>query len=209
MDTEGGDGTGLRERKKQATRIALSWTAIRLCVERGVANVRVEDIAAEAGVSLRTFRNYFANKAEAVAARHLDRASQVADELRSRPDSEPLWEAIVNSVQARYALGKVSDGDAVPDLQWVDGVRLMLAEPSLQGELFKANAIAEARLAEVVAERTGTDAARDMYPQLVAAAVGSASTVAMHHWVRADPPVSMGPLLREALRQISTGLQAP
>ncbi len=80
---------GLRERKKQETRIALSWAAIRLTVERGFDNVRVEDIAAEAGVSPRTFNNYFSSKGEAIVARHLDRARLIMQELRRRPASEP------------------------------------------------------------------------------------------------------------------------
>src|SRR3954447_13550877 len=64
---------GLRERKKQQTREALSWAALRLAVERGYGNVLVEDIAAEAGVSPRTFNNYFAGKAEAIVWRHTRR----------------------------------------------------------------------------------------------------------------------------------------
>ena len=53
---------GLRERKKLATRVALGQGAWRLVMERGYDKVRVEDIAAAAGVSVRTFSNYFANK---------------------------------------------------------------------------------------------------------------------------------------------------
>jgi len=56
-------------RKKLAVRQALGSAALRLAVERGLENVTVEDITAEADVSLRTFGNYFSSKYEAIAAR--------------------------------------------------------------------------------------------------------------------------------------------
>ena len=61
-------GGGLRERKKLATRQALGTAAMQLAVERGLENVLVEDIAAAADVSPRTFNNYFASKYEAISA---------------------------------------------------------------------------------------------------------------------------------------------
>ena len=57
---------GLREHKKQATRAALQHSAVTLCRQRGPGAVTVEDICADAGVSPRTFFNYFATKEEAV-----------------------------------------------------------------------------------------------------------------------------------------------
>ena len=48
---------GLRERQAAETRAALSLAAIRLCIQRGWENVTVDDIAAVANVSPRTFRN--------------------------------------------------------------------------------------------------------------------------------------------------------
>jgi AcrR family transcriptional regulator len=197
---------GLRERKKQDTRIALSWAAVRLTVERGLDNVRVEDIAAEARVSPRTFNNYFASKGEAIAARHSDRARLIAAELRARPAGEPLWEAITAAVLAGFAMDQ---HDGTPEKQWIEGVRLMSAEPALQAEFIKASRAAEAEFAAVIAERTGTDVLRDLYPRLVAGAVGTALTVAMEQWLRADPPGSMAPLLRDALRQLAAGLPDP
>ena len=89
---------GLRERKKRETRSALAWAAVRLAAERGFANVPVEDIAAGAGVSPRTFNNYFSSKAEAIVARHVDRLQAIAAELRARPPEEELWAAIGEAV---------------------------------------------------------------------------------------------------------------
>lgn len=57
---------GLRERKKDDTRRALSDAAVRLCLERGYPAVTVTEIADAAGVSRRTFSNYFPGKAECV-----------------------------------------------------------------------------------------------------------------------------------------------
>ncbi|MEU6429580.1 TetR family transcriptional regulator [Microbispora sp. NPDC046973] len=199
---------GLRERKKQETRIALSWAAIRLAVERGLENVRVEDIAAEARVAPRTFNNYFSSKGEAIAARHLDRARLIAQELRRRPASEPLWEAIKTAVLTQLAMGEEYDARQ-PDQQWQTGIQLMVSEPSLQGEMLKANAIAEEELAAAIAERTGTDVARDLYPRLVAGAAGAAIRVAMDQWLRADPPVPVRPLIEDALDRLAAGLPEP
>jgi AcrR family transcriptional regulator len=195
---------GLRERKKQATRDALSLATLRLAVERGLENVLVEDIAAEVGVSPRTFNNYFGSKAEAIAVRHLDRATAAAAALRARPADEPLWTALTESVLAPFG-----EGGSAPSSDWVAGLRLMIAEPALRGEYLKAQRAAEAELAVAVAERTGSDADRDLHPRLVAAAVGAAIGVAIDQWVRVDPPVPLTALLRDALQQFAAGLPVP
>ena len=204
MSTSETAGLGLRERKKQQTREALSWAALRLAVDRGLSKVLVEDIAAEAGVSPRTYNNYFSSKAEAITWRHLDRARRTANLLRARPSGEPLWESITCAVVAR-----AGDERASPEPEWTAGVRLMLSEPELQGEFLKASVTAERECAEAIAERTGTDPGRDLYPWLVAAAVSAAIRVANEQWLRAEPPVPLAPLLREALTQIAAGLPAP
>ncbi|MET8542649.1 TetR family transcriptional regulator [Kitasatospora sp. NPDC004799] len=195
---------GLRERKKAATREALSWAALRLAVERGLENVRVEDIAAAAGVSPRTYNNYFSSKAEAIVFRHRDRVLQAAEALRARPAEEPLWEALTLALTAPFA-GVAEE----PDPQWVAAVRLLLREPSLQAELVRGGATTRAELAAAVAERTGTDAERDLYPKLVASAALSALQAANEHYLTADPVVAFQPLFAEALRQLAAGLPDP
>ncbi|MFF7153972.1 TetR family transcriptional regulator [Streptomyces sp. NPDC008139] len=201
---------GLRERKKRETRVALSQATIRLCVQRGWDDVTVEDIAAAANVSVRTFRNYFSGKAEAIAASHLERMRRVADELRARPADEPLWESVAHAVEGQFTpKGRPEQGSSEDRRRWTEGVRLMLVEPALHGEIVKANAAAQEELAKAVAERTGTDVARDVYPKLVAAVVGAGSAVAVEHSLTADPPVSLAAVLRETFDGIVAGLPAP
>jgi AcrR family transcriptional regulator len=203
-----GEVSGLREQKKRATRAALSWAAIRLTVERGFDNVLVEDIAAAAGVSPRTFNNYFSSKGEAIVARQIDRYQRVAEALRGRPAGEPLWDAIRHALHIQHEPGPEVDRQPDHD-QWVAGIRLMVAEPAIQGEFLRAGALGQTAFAAAVAERTGTDPERDLYPQLVAAAVLAASNVAMRLWLHADPPVPMDLLLTDALNQLEAGLPTP
>lgn len=197
---------GLRERKKEEMRVALSWAAVRLAVEHGYDNVKVEDIAAAAGVSPRTFNNYFSSKAEAIAARHFERASQIAQELRSRPADERLWEAISNAVASRYGLGLT---DAPTEEHWAAGVTQMMQHAAIQGEFLRASRAAQEELAAAVAERTGTDLERDLYPHLVAGAVGAAMSAVTDLLLRSDSLPSVTDLLRDAINQLTEGLPTP
>jgi AcrR family transcriptional regulator len=198
-----GPAAGLRERKKLATRQALGIAAMRLAVERGLDNVHVDDIAAEAGVSPRTFSNYFASKYEAICALPMDRAQQIGKALRERPAAEPLWEAITHAVLQQYAAA-----DQAPEKNWITGVRLVVSSPVLQGEYLKSNYVMQHVLAEAIAERTGTDTESDMFPLVIAGAVTAATQVAMERWLFADPPAALAPLMRLVLRQLTEALPA-
>jgi len=191
--------SGLRERKKKATRDALTLAALRLALERGLENVRVEDIADEVGVSTRTFNNYFSSKYEAIAARHVDRVRQAAEALRARPADEPLWVAIEHAVLA--PLSDAGRAHRVPEPEELGGLQLLMG-----ALMWKARVEDDGGFAAAVAERTATDTARDMYPRLVAAAVAAATQVATAQWVRADPPTPLVPLIQDALRQLAAGL---
>jgi AcrR family transcriptional regulator len=197
-------GLGLRERKKEQTRSALSMATLRLAVEKGFENVLVDDIAAAAGVSPRTFNNYFGSKAEAIAWRHLERSRRMAELIRARPKSEPLWESITSA-----ALAQAGNSSFRPDAEWTAGVRLMMTSPELQGEILRASATAEQEWAAAIADRTGLDVDRDLYPRLLAAAVGAAIGVATEQWQRASPPVPLAQLLGAALSQLADGLPPP
>src|SRR5262244_3012233 len=158
MNTKGPISEGLRQRKRRETRAALSRAAMRLCMQRGGwENVTVDDIAAAANVSPRTFRNYFSTKAEAVAAMHLERMLRIADELRARPADEPLWKAITNAVSAQFeSQERTRKGGVVPDAsRWMERIRFLLTEPAIHAEVLKASASAQGELAKAIAERTG------------------------------------------------------
>ena len=130
--------------------------------------------------------------------------------LRGRPAGEPLWTAITAAVLAEFEPGPEVQAMPVADQSaWLEGLKVMVAEPALQGEMMRVAMVAEQEIAAAVAERTGTDLRRDMYPALVAAAVTAASNVAVKHYLTADPVVGMEVLLPAALAQFAAGLPVP
>ena len=198
---------GLRERKKQATRDALAAAAMRLALRRGILALRVEDVAAEAGVSMRTFNNYFSNKYEALTARFVGRMRHAADALRCRPADEALWDAIIAAMLMPW--DEHVRGDVAPDAESVAELRVLFGVPAVCCEVMRSGFAANNAFAVAVARRTGTDAGQDLYPRMVAAAVTVATQVAMDMFLRANPPVPLGPLLLDALKLLPAGLPAP
>ncbi|MBL7519319.1 TetR family transcriptional regulator, partial [Frankia sp. CNm7] len=163
---------GLRERKKVATRAALSAAALRLALEHGPENVRVDDIAEAAGVSPRTYNNYFSSREQAiVAAITAERALRVAAALRARPASEPLDEAVVEAVVEQYATEPANDA-----------LTLIASTPRLRAEFLDAVATIRQPLASAIADRLRDDG--PLAPAVLAAAVSAAARVALAHWVR-------------------------
>ncbi|ORA11043.1 TetR/AcrR family transcriptional regulator [Mycobacterium asiaticum] len=200
---------GLRERKKADTRRALSDAALRLAFDHGLENITREDIANLAGVSLRTFTNYFTGKYEALAYRQTERMRRSVAELRRRPADEPLWTAITIAVLKPLEEDFADfDGEAnwVPSRQELAEVRKLLLSPQIRDVVAKD--LFDGWL-EAIAQRTGTDPGRDMYPRLVVAVVRAVGDAAADAYAAADPPVAITTLIRDGLAAVAAGLPEP
>lgn len=196
---------GLRERKKNATKLALANAAIRLCLRDGVDNVTVDDIAAEAEVSPRTFFNYFACKEEAIVAESRLRSERLVAELAARPADEPIADAL--RVVVMTLLNEASPAERTR--QWVAEMRMLHRTPSVMPYQLASYAALERSLAEVIAARTGLDADRDLFPLVTASVTAAATRAALSRWLDQDEDTSLTELANAAFDQIAPALAPP
>jgi AcrR family transcriptional regulator len=193
---------GLRERKKRRTRAALRRAALSLTVERGLDHVTVDEIAAAAEVSPRTFFNYFASKEEAVVGDDPDARRLLLEHLRERPADEPPLVAL-GAALATYADEMAADHDL-----WTLRRALLEQHPELLPRLLGASASAEREVAAALAERAGLPAGHP-YPALVASVALAAARTAVHRSVDASRAVSPSAAIVEAFAALADGLPAP
>jgi AcrR family transcriptional regulator len=213
---------GLRERKKDATRKALQEAALRLALELGPDNVRVDDIAEAAGVSPRTYNNYFASREQAiVAAVTADREARVAAAVAAAPANVPLSAAVTDAVVAQYTSPGGNDRDALA---------LVAARPALRDAFLAAAADITDPLAAVLAARLGGPSAKKnsaedtgedtvMDPaentgEVLAASVAAAVRIALSRWIQPAGgglvvvSGSLPDLIRTALAPLAPALDA-
>lgn len=86
--------TGLRERTRRAVRAELAGVALRRFAERGFDATTVDEIAAEAGLTKRSFFRYFPAKEDVVFLRVDVTGEQVVAAVLARPVGEHPWETL-------------------------------------------------------------------------------------------------------------------
>jgi AcrR family transcriptional regulator len=199
----------LREQKKQATREALRVAALRLAMERGPDNVRVDDIAAAAGVSPRTYNNYFSSREQAiVAAVTAERESRVAAAVADHPADTGLADVIIDAVIAQYT----DPGDHARDV-----LLMITTSPALRAAYVDTVTTIEAPLADTIAQRC--DGMDQLTARVLSASVSAAIKVALRTWLQSTtasasnsglvvPSGSLPDLLRTALLPLAPALDA-
>jgi AcrR family transcriptional regulator len=199
---DGGDRPrpGLRERRKALTAAELEAAAYRLFGERGFDNVTVDDIAAEADVSRRTFFRYFASKEDVLLADHFVQLARLREAMAARPPDEPIVTALRNAV-----LSLTSDFEERKE-KVIIRARLMRDTPSLQARSLVHQKLWEDAMQEMVADRLGVAPVKDLRPGGVAAAALAAMRVAVTLWLTAGCDGDVIALTTEALDLLDGGL---
>lgn len=174
-DGRGAPSLGLRERKKQRTRATLIDAAVDLCVRQGFDRTTVDQIAAVADVSPRTFSRYFPTK-DAIALALVDEVlDRTAVELAEQPAELSHFEALRRAYAAVAQAAKQAPAGELNEERVMCIVQILLSAPALQQVAleYRGNAINLA-----LAERMGQPVdARG--PRLVAAVWGSVLMTAL------------------------------
>lgn len=194
----------MRERNKARTRDALVAATRELASRDGLAAVTAEQIADAAGVSRRTFFNYFSGVDALVAEATTEPVGEVIAAFLARPaDEEPL-PAIVAALRERPLSTDL--------LQWTaltcspDGSVSATPDPVWRHH--------ESALVQVAAQRLGDEG--PLRAATLAAAVMAIFDVVHRHWVAAeggrldDAAVArFNDLLLEGLSHADRGWRAP
>ncbi|ARJ05789.1 TetR family transcriptional regulator [Cnuibacter physcomitrellae] len=160
--------TSLRERKKSETRTAIHEAALRLVVENGVEHTSVDAICSEAGVSSRTFFNYFPSKVSAIVG--VD-GFVVSDEARAEFLAGDGEHDLVRDVCRLVA--RLTDLPSEKRRRHEALRDLLVRRPELVPDLFLLMADVRHQIAGLVEQRTTPRRAR-LATALVFAAVGAA-----------------------------------
>lgn len=99
--------TGLRERKRQQTARRITETALRLFASQGYEATTLDTIAAEAGISRRTFFHYFKSKDDILLSQEAGLGEQLLAALALAPDAETPFATVrqvMRAIASSYSL---------------------------------------------------------------------------------------------------------
>lgn len=169
------EGTSRRELNKAATRQAITAAALALLRSNGPGNFTVEDIADAAGISRRTFFNYFSSTEAAIAAVTFGFLDKALQQFRLRPAGEPFLES------ARAALMELADPMTVAPL--AELYNLGQAYPQLSRSELEAWDHSTAQIIAAARERLSEgDELDELYLRALAGSVISCGKAAMDVW---------------------------
>lgn len=169
------DTCGLRERKKRATRQALHRAALDLVHDQGYAAVTTEEIAARAGVSARTFFNYFASKEAVVLGVTGDELAETTAAIEARPTTEPPLATL------RFVLSDLLAPSTVDYDLRVKRRRILLSEPSLVPALVGNNIRFENAVTAALEARLGVRPGSSVDVRVTVAAAVAAVRACIEH----------------------------
>jgi len=187
----------LREQKKAETRRTLQQAAHMLSRQQPWETVTVDDIAAQAGVSRRTFFNYFESKEAVLSSASADVSLGLPALVLARPAEESPWQAL------RAAFVTNLDGATSES---ITAFRSLWHQPSQMDSVVSIRRELEAGLTDAVLSRMPGAVKADAH--LVAAVFMAVTRVAITNWLNSERTTTLVEVLDQALDQVRVGPSA-
>jgi AcrR family transcriptional regulator len=182
----------LRDRRKRRTAEAVVAAALELFAERGFERTTIDQIAAAADISRRTFFRYFADKEELFFAEDERLLSVIDETLDSAPDGEPVLDLARRATRA-LAAHSVADPE-----RRLARERLIAATPALQARRLAKTLRWEQAIAARLAARGSTDQEALLVPKVALACFQTA----YERWVR-DPGQDLPALVDDSFAALA------
>ena len=188
----------LRHLRRDRTRDEIAQAAIDLISRKGYGDTLVEDIAARALISPRTFYRYFPAKEDAFF--HGLPAFESALLDFSVRDSTSLGAALTGAGAAFSAAVEEHEDAILPRLPHV------LTEPALLGQLTHRLYAAEVRLARKLRPRLKATAGQAWNSEVLAAAITASLIAALRRWQRSPRKARLADLVENAMQILEPAL---
>ncbi|MEZ0163457.1 TetR family transcriptional regulator [Kineococcus sp. LSe6-4] len=168
----------LRERRRLATQAEIEQVALDLFARKGSERTTVDDIAAAAGISPRTFFRYFATKEDAALGANrafdADLARRLEDRIGSSTSLTDLEDCLADALAAASA--------ETGSIERMRRVRcLALEDAGVRGALLRLDAEQTAAFYARVAAATGS-AIVDLRTRVLAETLGAGLRAAFDDW---------------------------
>ncbi|KAB2347402.1 TetR family transcriptional regulator [Actinomadura rudentiformis] len=173
---------GLRERKKQRTRLALIDAALDLFLAKGYEATTIDEIVAAVDVSQRTFFRYFATKEDVVLDTMVQYDQIMMEALAARPSAEKPLTALFGAL--RVVLRHIAESGPDESARFRKIHQVVETTPALVHAHMARHKEAEKVLADLVARRLGVDPETDLRPQLAVAFYTASARVAFEDCAR-------------------------
>lgn len=186
-----------RGRPRSTSRRELRLIALRLFGAQGFENTTIEQIAAEAGVSERTFFRYFTSKASVLWTDFETEVAAIRAALADAPDDVPMMKAIRDAVVSANHYR----ADDVPEMR--QRMNLIATVPALSSSAAEHYEAWERAVSEFAGRRLGQPP-DSLYPLAVGRATLAACRAAYDRWsVHADSDLTV--YLDAALNALAVG----
>jgi len=191
--------TNRHQLRRQSTHEALRRAALKSFARKGFANVTVTELAAEAGVTERTFFRHFPTKEAVLFQDYETQLEWLAEALAQRPATESLFDAVLASVAA-----------FPHDLEVVRQAATARAELISADRIASHLRVVQSSFADVLTEfvrnRRPDVANIDLAAEVAGSTVAAALVVAVENWGRSGCVGDLGELVAASLDLVRSGL---